>query len=103
MALAEEKLAVMPSQNFDVVIQDGRLNILTLPNMVEISRMDHSDFIRVLRLYPGSRFFGYTETELSETTLSFGVAKTEVVELLRKEHQGDSYLNSISEIEEEQG
>ena len=103
MALAEKKLAVMPNQNADVVIQDGRLNILTLPNWVEISRMDHSDFIRVLRLYPGSRFFGYTETELSETTLSFGVAKTEVVELLRKEHQGDSYLNSISEIEEEQG
>ena len=65
--------------------------------------MDHSDFIRVLRLYPGSRFFGYTETELSETTLSFDVAKTEVVELVRKEEQGDRYLNSIKEIEEEDG
>ena len=103
MELAEEKLAVMPNQNADVVIQDGSLNILTLPNWVEISRMEHSDFIRVLRLHPGSRFFGYTETELSETTLSFDVAKTEVVELLRKEYQGDSYLNSIKEIEEEYG
>ena len=63
--------------------------------------MEHSDFIRVLRLYPGSKFFSYTEDELSVTTLSFDVAKTEVVELLRKEEQGDRYLNSIKEIEEE--
>ena len=75
---------------------DGRVHVMSVPNMQQTLKFSHGKLIKTLRMCPFSARFGEARDTLSTRTVKQSVARNEVFRMVL-EWQSTNAMDAISE------